>query len=90
MSPMLIPTAPEIDAMPSLQRARARKAVARIAVETTRALDEHVDAGHLAAAWGERVRADARLLQAAMDPDPDDVVAARRMAAVHAAYGSRT
>ena len=84
--PTLIPTAAEIDAMPPRLREKARRAVARVVAEHMHALDGIAapDAGRALAVeeWARDVRAQARLMLAALEPDPD--AGAHRAALVEA------
>lgn len=85
--PVLVPTPAEIDAMSPMQRARARKAVARIVAQSTLRMDEHIVAAIPDIDGGEDIRAHARILQARMTPDPPDVIAERRRVCMTALYG---
>lgn len=81
--PQLVPTKDDLDRMTPAQKARARRAIARIALELDQAAADicNTAAAQRAAerhAWGEAIRAQARHLQALTTPEPDHVTAARR------------
>lgn len=85
--PVVLPTPAEIDSMPPLQRRKARAAVARIALETTTALDRQIATADHIVAWAEQVRVEARRLRDAMPNDPDDVIRDRRATVLNDTYG---
>lgn len=87
--PFLMPTADELARMSPAQKERARRAIARIALELDEAARDLVDVRHAQRAaeqqaFGERIRAHARTLQAQRPPDPPHVTAARRRTLLNA------
>ena len=87
--PALVPTPDDLARMTPAQKAKVRRAIARIALELDQAAADLIDvaAAQRAAdlqAWGERIRAHARHLQAIRTPEPPHVTAARRRALLEA------
>ena len=81
--PFLMPTADDLARMSPAQKQRARRAIARIALELDQAAADLVDIKQAQRAadrqaFGERIRAHARTLQAQRPPDPPHLIAARR------------
>ena len=81
--PALIPTPDDLARMTPAQKAKVRRAVARIALELDQAAADICDAAAAQrsrdlAAWGERIRAHARDLHALRTPEPPHVIEARR------------
>lgn len=81
--PFLMPTADDLARMSPAQKQRARRAIARIALELDQAAADLVDIKQAQReadrqAFGERIRAHARTLQAQRPPDPPHLTAARR------------
>ena len=81
--PALIPTSDDLARMTPAQKAKVRRAVARIALELDQAAADICDAAAAQrsrdlAEWGERIRAHARHLHALRTPEPPHVIAARR------------
>ena len=81
--PALIPTPDDLARMTPAQKAKARRAIARIALELDQAAADICDAAEAQrsrdlAAWGESVRRHARHLHAIRDPDPPHLIEARR------------
>ena len=81
--PFLMPTADDLARMSPAQKQRARRAIARIALELDQAAADLVDIKQAQRAadrqaFGERIRARARTLQAQRPPDPPHLTAARR------------
>ena len=87
--PALIPTPDDLARMTPSQKARARRAIARIALELDQAAADICNAAAAQrqaerAAWGEAIRAQARHLHSLTTPEPDHVTAARRRALIEA------
>ena len=81
--PALIPTPDDLARMTPAQKAKVRRAIARIALELDQAAADICDAAVAQrsrdlAAWGERIRAHARHLHALRTPEPPHVIEARR------------
>ena len=81
--PALIPTPDDLARMTPTQKAKVRRAIARIALELDQAAADICDAAHAQrscelAEWGERIRAHARTLHAMRTPEPPHVIEARR------------
>ena len=81
--PALIPTPEDVARMTPAQKAKARRAIARIALELDQAAADICDAAEAQrsrdlAEWGESVRRHARQLHALRTPEPPDVIQARR------------
>ena len=80
--PALVPTPDDLARMTPAQKARARRAIARIALELDQAAADMCNAAAAQRqaerqAWGEAIRAQARHLQSLTTPEPDHVTAAR-------------
>ena len=87
--PALVPTPDDLARMTPSQKARARRAIARIALELDAAAADICNAAAAQrqaerAAWGETIRAQARHLHTLTTPEPDHVTAARRRALLEA------
>ena len=81
--PALVPTPDDLARMTPAQKAKVRRAVARIALELDQAAADICDAAHAQrsrelAEWGERIRTHARHLHAMRTPEPPHVIEARR------------
>ena len=87
--PALIPTPADLARMTPAQKAKVRRAIARIALELDQAAADICDAAHAQrsrelAEWGERIRTHARHLQAMRPPEPPHLTEARRQALLDA------
>ena len=87
--PRLVPTPDELHRMTPGQKAKIRRYVAKVALELDQAARDTVtlqaaQRQHELTAWGEHVRAQARLALAQQTPEPDHVTAARRQALLNA------
>ena len=82
--PQLVPTKDDLDRMTPAQRKRARRAVWAILAETDRYVERQHHSHDLMHLWGESVRERARVLEAHIARDPDDVINARRIALMEA------
>ena len=80
--PALIPTPDDLARMTPAQKAKVRRAIARIALELDNAAAAQRQAERQA--WGEAIRAQARHLHTLTTPEPDHVTAARRRALLEA------
>jgi hypothetical protein len=87
--PRLIPDSDDLARMTPSQKAKVRRYIAKVALEldeyahlslSAKAAERHRDL----VAWGEAIREHARNLQAALPPEPADVVNARRRALLDA------
>jgi hypothetical protein len=81
--PALIPTPDDLARMTPAQKAKVRRAIARIALELDAAAADLIDAAAAQRAlelaeWGERIRTHARHLHALRTPEPPHVTEARR------------
>ena len=81
--PALIPTPDDLARMTPAQKAKVRRAIARIALELDQAAADLIDVAAAQRAlelqaWGERIRTHARHLHALRTPEPPHVIAARR------------
>jgi hypothetical protein len=88
--PRLIPDTNDLARMSPNQKAKVRRYIAKVALEldeyahltlSAQAAERHRDL----VAWGEAIREHARNLQAALPPEPADVIHARRQALLNAA-----
>lgn len=87
--PALIPTPDDLARMTPAQKAKVRRAIARIALELDHAAADICNAAAAQRqaerqAWGEAIRAQARHLHTLTTPEPDHVTAARRRALLEA------
>lgn len=87
--PALVPTPEDLARMTPAQKAKVRRAIARIALELDQAAADICNATHAQRAaerraWGEAIRAQARHLHSLTTPEPDHVTAARRRALLKA------
>lgn len=87
--PALIPTPDDINRMTPAQKAKIRRYVARVALELDQAARDTVtmqaaQRQQELVAWGEHVRAQARLALAQQTPEPAHITAARRQALLNA------
>ena len=87
--PALVPTPDDLARMTPAQKAKVRRAIARIALELDQAAADLLDAAAAQRAlelqaWGERIRAHARHLQAMRPPEPPHMTEARRQALLDA------
>jgi hypothetical protein len=87
--PRLIPDTNDLARMSPNQKAKVRRYIAKVALEldeyahltlSAQAAERHRDL----VAWGEAIREHARNLQAALPPEPADVIHARRQALLNA------
>ena len=81
--PALVPTPEDLARMTPAQKAKVRRAIARIALELDQAAAGICNAAEAQRAaerraWGEAIRAQARHLHALTATEPDHVTAARR------------
>lgn len=81
--PALIPTPADLAHMTPAQKAKVRRAIARIALELDQAAADICDAAAAQrsrelAEWGERIRTHARHLHALRTPEPPHLIEARR------------
>ena len=81
--PALVPTTDDLARMTPAQKAKVRRAIARIALELDQAAADICDAAAAQrsrelAEWGERIRAHARHLHALRTPEPPHLIEARR------------
>ena len=81
--PALIPTPDELTRMTPAQKAKVRRAIARIALELDQAAADLIDVAAAQRAlelqaWGERIRTHARHLHALTPPEPAHLIEARR------------
>ena len=87
--PALVSTPDELARMTPAQKAKVRRAIARIALELDHAAADLIDAAAAQRAlelqaWGERIRTHARHLQAMRPPEPPHVTEARRRTLLNA------
>ena len=87
--PALIPTPDDLARMTPAQKAKVRRAIARIALELDQAAADICDAAHAQRArelaeWGEQIRTHARALQATRTPEPAHITEARRRTLIEA------
>ena len=81
--PALVPTPDDLARMTPAQKAKVRRAVARIALELDQAAADICDAAAAQrsrdlAEWGERIRTHARHLHALRTPEPAHLIEERR------------
>ena len=81
--PALIPTPDDLARMTPAQKAKVRRAIARIALELDQAAADLIDVAAAQRAlelqaWGERIRAHARHLQDMRPAEPLHLIEARR------------
>lgn len=87
--PALVPTPDDLARMTPAQKAKARRAIARIALQLDQAAADICNAAAAQRqaerqAWGEAIRAQARHLHTLTTPEPDHITAARRRALIEA------